>query len=494
MHKPSAFRMVPLVFVFCACAALVLAACGDTPTGPGTAPTAYVTTASVTGDTTGPANTTSAPVTTASPSTTAAVTTIPPTTTAPTTALATTAPATVPVTTAATASSTTSAATMVPATTTAATLDVSRASATAKDLPFLKGVRDAFLAPNGSLVAVVDTANKQFCFYTIAGEKQACSPIKLSVDFNSVVWSPDSRYLAYTENFVQFLQDPDIWLVEAASGKATDLTEDNVTKYQLGQPTPGTQKGDLDQLPVFSPDSKKLLFLRYPADVPITPHLYSIELPGGKPVEVGEFEKSEGPADTFGYAVSPDGKQIAYAVAMPKAADVRNGLWLGDQTGKNTIQLISSPDITAARPKVGLAYIVDTAFSADGKYLSGQARLDAANRVVYDEDNVYVFTKDGKRVTPVDSDTPVHWIAWSPTGSAILALTRDGLNNTVNNVKKAGIYLLDKPGGKSVRLLEGDYVPPSMGALWRGLSWASNNTALVRRQSDLQLQLLEIKL
>ncbi|MBN9392499.1 MAG: PD40 domain-containing protein [Chloroflexi bacterium] len=474
MNKPRTFRKTSLILVFCCCVALILAACGDTPTGPGTAPTAYVTTASVTDAATVPSTTTGVPATTSLPSTTAAATTTVPTTVvttaAPTTAAATTAPAT-----------------------TGATLDVSKASATVKDLPFLKGVHDAFLSPDGAMLAVVDTSNKQFCFYTIAGEKRACTPIRQSLEINSVVWSPDSRYLAYTDNFATYLQDPDIWLVDVAAGKATDLTEDNVSKYQLGEATPGATKGDLDQFPVFAPDGKRLLFLRYSADGPVTPHLFSIDLPGGKPSEVGEFEQSVGPANTLGYAISPNGKQIAYAVAMPKAADVKNGLWLGDQTGKNTLQLISSPDIKAAQPKLGVAYIVDAAFSGDGKYISALARLDAGEPLAtYDQDNVYVFTAAGQRVTPVDADTPVHWMAWSPFGSAILALVRDGQTNLKNNVKKAGIYLLDKPGGKSVRLLEGDYVPPAMGALWRGLSWASNNTALIRSQKDLQLQLLQI--
>jgi WD40 repeat protein len=455
---------MPLIFVLWACTALVLAACGDTPTGPGTAPTAYVTTASVTDSATGP--TTGAPVTTSSPSLTVA-----PTTVATTTAASTTAPPP-----------------------TAATLDVSKASATVKDLPFLKGVRDAFLSPDGSLVAVIDAPNKQICFYTIAGQKQVCSPFSLALDFNSVVWSPDSRYLAYTENFVQNFNDPDIWLLEVATGTATDLTEDNTTKIQLGKPTPGVTVGLIDQLPVFTPDSKRLLFLRYPEDPPITPQLFSIDLPGGKPVKIGEFEQSVGLANTFGYAISPDGKQIAYTVAQPKAADVKNGLWLGDQTGRNTLQLLSSPDIKAAHPEIGQAYIIDAAFSGDGKYLSALARLDAGNTLAtYDQDNVYVYTSAGKRVTPLDPDTPVHWLAWSPSGSAILALVRDGQTNLKNNVKKAGIYLLDKPGGQSVRLLDGDYIPPSMGALWRGLSWAGNNTALIRGQKDLQLHLLQIK-
>jgi Tol biopolymer transport system component len=246
-------------------------------------------------------------------------------------------------------------------------------------------------------------------------------------------------------------------------------------------------------LPVFTPDSKHLLFLRYPRETPITPQLYSIDLPGGKPVKVGEFEQSVGLANTFGYAISPDGKQIAYTVAQPKATDVKNGLWLGDQTGKNTLQLLSSPDIKRSEPEIGLIYIIDAAFSGDGKYLSGHARIDASDPLAtYDQDNVYVYTSAGKPVSPIDPDTPVHWIAWSPSGSAILALVRDGMTNQSKNVKKAGLYLLDKPGGQSVRLLEGDYVPPSMGALWRGLSWASNNTALIRGQKDLQLQLLQI--
>lgn len=369
---------------------------------------------------------------------------------------------------------------------------MTKASATVKELDFLKQaqVRNAYLSPDGSLIAATD--NKTLCVYTVSGQKQGCATPKSSIDPNSLVWSPDSRYLAYTENFVVFFHEPDVWLVEVASGKLTDLTDDNVEKLKIGETPEAGQEAWLDQLPVFTPDSRKLLFLRYGDQGQVTPQVLSIDLPGSQPTVVGELEHSTGKANTLGYALSPDGKHLAYTVAGPSKNDTNNGLWLADATGRKGSQLVSSPDLAASRPKSDFAYLVNATFSADNSFVLGQGVSDGATPARFNFDNVFIFGADGKAVAPVDPANPVQWAAWSPTGSSLLTIISDGTDNIVKKVQKAGIYLLDKPGGKSVSLVDGNFYPPYRDARFRSFSWASNNAALFLRQEDQQLVLLQI--
>ena len=82
----------------------------------------------------------------------------------------------------------------------------------------------------------------------------------------------------------------------------------------------------------------------------------------------------------------------------------------------------------------------------------------------------------------------------------MIAIVRDGPANQAKNLKKAGIYLLDKPVGKSVQLLPCDFAPPFgynskakvQHAIWQSPTWASNNTILVQRVADQKYNLLKL--
>jgi hypothetical protein len=131
------------------------------------------------------------------------------------------------------------------------------------------------------------------------------------------------------------------------------------------------------------------------------------------------------------------------------------------------------------------------AFSGDGRYLLSQSLVNFGNAAAGSRTNVYIFTSQGQPVTPVNPDNPVQWAAWSPGGSSLLGIVRDDPASQSKNLKKAGIYYLDKPDGKSVQLLAGEFAPPVHGANWRGLTWASNNTLLALRTSDQKYVLIQ---
>ena len=69
------------------------------------------------------------------------------------------------------------------------------------DLPMTGSL---YLSPDGQRIAQTD--GKDICLYSAAGTKQVCSTAPYGVDQNSLRWSPDSRYVAFTENFFMFFR------------------------------------------------------------------------------------------------------------------------------------------------------------------------------------------------------------------------------------------------------------------------------------------------
>nr|HMN28580.1 hypothetical protein [Caldilineaceae bacterium] len=77
----------------------------------------------------------------------------------------------------------------------------------------------------------------------------------------NLAWSPDSRYVAVTENFEKYFWESDIWLFDVEEGTLQDLTDDGVsgTSRWVIEP-PVTLPVDL--LPTWSTDGKSLVFIR----------------------------------------------------------------------------------------------------------------------------------------------------------------------------------------------------------------------------------------
>src|SRR5688500_18966813 len=95
------------------------------------------------------------------------------------------------------------------------------------------GNTSAHLSPDGQRILHIDGAT--FCLLTAAGEEEACytlseqtglHPAQVTPDHDTVVWSPDSRFAAYTTEGWARGHDMDIWLFAANTGQLTNLTDD----------------------------------------------------------------------------------------------------------------------------------------------------------------------------------------------------------------------------------------------------------------------------
>ena len=88
------------------------------------------------------------------------------------------------------------------------------------------------LSPDGTAIAATDFDLDQLCIYEVETlAERACAdlaPLEARLRLEDVVWSPDSTKLALAEESFKLFRDGDLWLMDAATGELTNLTDDGV--------------------------------------------------------------------------------------------------------------------------------------------------------------------------------------------------------------------------------------------------------------------------
>jgi hypothetical protein len=334
------------------------------------------------------------------------------------------------------------------------------------ELPFTGG--EAFLSPDGSRIAHVKGA--QLCIYAASGVQEHCTNPKQegdprSIDTYFVRWSPDSQKITFTDNFLRFLLDPDIRVMDAASGKLSNITDDGTEKFNISASNK-QQNGHIDIAPFWSADSKRIFFVRCFApctDFKSPTALYAIDASGGRPEKLGSLNAAF--ITVYSLALTADGKQLVYMVANQGKDHPDNGLWLADAAGQNAKQILQQEQPISVQ------------LSADDQYVLGYSPYREALRLrpVESTDHRIVELTTGKTVE-IDDQHPAMWPGWAPTGSAVAYIVREKDPDS----EISGLYIAERPGavGKLV------YPSPSIGVvtLTRGVQWASNNTMLVHEK------------
>jgi hypothetical protein len=268
-----------------------------------------------------------------------------------------------------------------------------------------------------------------------------------------------------------FFRNPDIRLIDM-DGNLTDLTDDHgakldITKYR-SDPTV-----HIDVVPTWFPDSKRILFIRYTyANDLLVPTLYSIALMGTDLKQVGSLS-------VYGFgttvlAIAADGNQLAYNFSPGNKNEVKNGLWVSDLNGENAKQLIQATlgTVDTKTYRIGLPF--DVAYSADGQYLLIFDITLMSMPGTVGSVTSRVATVDGTGTLPVDADDNARFATWAPSGTALAYAVVDA-----KNADNSGLYVTTKPGDPGQLLYKGTVL--SAGGSWRVLSWAANNTILIKR-------------
>jgi hypothetical protein len=204
----------------------------------------------------------------------------------------------------------------------------------------------AELSPDGSLVAWLEPEQPRglatLCIADVSGAGQNCFTAAgyQGLPYH-LVWSPDSNWLAFSEDPAAQALESDIWLFDTVKGEAVNRTDD----MAMGRYAEVEGDFALDYLPMWDPATGYLYFWR---SIPDGLGGFDLSLmrldptAGAEPEVVRTFDKSFSDGMVrFGWqrfylqgptAIAPDGSQLAVAMAPAQEMDLSESqaLWLID--------------------------------------------------------------------------------------------------------------------------------------------------------------------
>jgi Tol biopolymer transport system component len=187
-------------------------------------------------------------------------------------------------------------------------------------------------SPDGTRVAVLHQ-QVSLCILEIATQRQvSCASLEdrnVTPRPEDVVWSPDGTRLAFTELGFVLGTDSDLWVMDAASGALTNLTDDGVEGALFTLDSAQASQISMDASPAWTPDGQFISFGRsgWANGTPTGTVLARVPA-GGGPVDVlAQVSHTEPGALFHRSAWSPDGATLYYTYSGSLADDPRNGVW-----------------------------------------------------------------------------------------------------------------------------------------------------------------------
>jgi dipeptidyl aminopeptidase/acylaminoacyl peptidase len=333
------------------------------------------------------------------------------------------------------------------------------------------------LSPDGGSIAVSRPAGPQptrLCIHDVATlTERACADVSdlgagLWVD--SVVWSPDGKWLAFAELWPQFFVDGDLWLMDASTGGLTNLLDDGYDG-DLG----ATSAGDhlpagaitLPSYPTFTPDSAAVTFSRSlleagefgGSDVATVP------IGGGEAVRLGDLERETPGFDYLGKQWAADGSRLYVSLVAYRESGLGpdSGLWVLEVDDGNSQQLAGlddwPPRIVRVSPHGEHLLVLDP--TSLGLVAPSYALVDGVSGAAEPVETL----RPGAR-----QSTPITGVMLSPDGSLLLTVSgRGGKQVAVRDVAgSTETVLVTEPPEAAPSDLAGEV-----------LTWAQNDTVLV---------------
>lgn len=205
------------------------------------------------------------------------------------------------------------------------------------------------LSPDGENIAYVNKKWRSLEIYSIKNEttKEYTMPETFKGPVaGKLAWSPSGKYIAFTENFFVYLNDPDIWVFNVESGEFTDLTDDG-GNYNLLKDADQVQ---LDYLPIWGRDDVLYYFhaeKRQQSDG----DTYSCELYrliiGNQPELLFDLTaEMPGFSVCKSAVVSPDGNYLAIPHIGRNKNDPLNGIWILDLKNGNRAHIAAMKNLS----------------------------------------------------------------------------------------------------------------------------------------------------
>ena len=282
----------------------------------------------------------------------------------------------------------------------------------------------AVLSPDGRKVLSAE-AGKTMCVVDIDGGRKVCldATAKVKPDMLYATWSPDGTRIAFTDDYFRDMHEPDIWVIDASTGKANDLTDDGVVKNPIQNADP---KEQLDLFPSWSSDGRYIRFARRP-----DPHDEQIEIDevratGGAVAHLGVIEGDL--TGLAGLTFSPDGATMAWSMATDAGwshtvVHIRG-------VGAGTDRALSATPVNADQSAL--------TFSPDGKYLLVDSSRFYGQYSCCAKSSASVYPTGGGPSVPVATGATALFPTWAPSGHALAFTTP---------VPHGSVQLVAEPGG-----------------------------------------------
>ncbi|HYH11176.1 MAG TPA: hypothetical protein VD789_02385, partial [Thermomicrobiales bacterium] len=289
------------------------------------------------------------------------------------------------------------------------------------------------LSPDGARIAGIGTGGG-LCVWDVEDLDGSCTEDVGPVRAESIVWSPDGTAVAFSLDHVVLLAESDIFVYEVADGTLHNLTDDGHDGALVAS-EPGVL---VDGVPVWSPDSRELAFVRsQPSDATFGTVIMRIDRIGGEPSRVHRL-----PLETpYGIFMPmhwlPDDSLLYTQVALD-GADPGDGVWRVGLDGGDARHLlpgargteVPGPMLMDVVPESGLALVYAALFEP------------AAQFEVPEEPQVWLLDIDSGEATPVpnlpSSDGEdaaaagrAQYAVFSPDGSAFLSVYSSVTEGTV---------------------------------------------------------------
>ncbi len=281
------------------------------------------------------------------------------------------------------------------------------------------------LSPDGRKVLNAG-AGDPLCVVGIDGGKKVCldPAAKVEPDTLYAAWSPDGTHIAFTDDYFRSMLEPDIWVMDASTGKATNLTDDGVTGNSLK--SGDDPKAQFDLFPSWSADGKQIRFARRP-----DPHDEEIEVDevratGGAVAHLGVIDGHL--TDLAGLTFSPDGATMAWTIAT-------DGGWSHTVVhirgvGAGTDRALTATTVNADQSALS--------FSPDGKYLLVDSSRFYGQYSCCAKSSASVYPVGGGDSQPVAAGVTALFPTWAPSGHALAFATP---------VPHGSVQLVAEPGG-----------------------------------------------
>ncbi|MCC6790391.1 MAG: hypothetical protein IT336_01835, partial [Thermomicrobiales bacterium] len=123
------------------------------------------------------------------------------------------------------------------------------------------------LSPDGTAIVATSFGIDEICVYERESLAQRfctdLAPLESGLRLDDIVWSPDSAKIVLAEQALVRFTDGDLWVLDAATGELTNLTDDGVNaRLPFGESGVEFAEVFVDVDPAWLPDSSGVTFSR----------------------------------------------------------------------------------------------------------------------------------------------------------------------------------------------------------------------------------------